>query len=134
MKLTINQYNQIKEYLPIQRGNVQIDNYLLLNALFYILENGCKWRALPEKYGNWATVYKRINRWAKSGVLERIFKTLQQKRVLKAKVSFVALDSTCCKVHPNGCGALKKTECNLLEKQKEDGIPNFIWYPVMIKL
>ena len=50
--LNENQYNLIKGYLPVQRGNVKIANMTLINAVLYIAENGCKWRALPEKFGN----------------------------------------------------------------------------------
>jgi len=134
MELTVNHYERISKYLPIQRGNVKSENIVILNALLYVLENGCKWRALPERFGNWATVYKRLNRWCQSGVLKRVFEGLQKESIVCVRVEFVALDSTCCKVHPNGCGALKKTESNLSERQREDGTPNFIWYPQMPKL
>ncbi len=33
-------------------------------ALLYIIENGCKRRALPKEFGNWHTVYVRFNRWS----------------------------------------------------------------------
>ena len=32
-------------------------------------EQECKWRGLPQRFGNWHTIYTRMNRWAKSGVL-----------------------------------------------------------------
>ncbi|WP_425597238.1 transposase, partial [Synergistes jonesii] len=31
----------------------------LINAILYVTENGCKWRALPKSYGNWHTIYVR---------------------------------------------------------------------------
>ena len=77
--LNENQYNLIKGYLPVQRGNVKIANMTLINAVLYIAENGCKWRALPEKFGNWHTIYTRLKRWAERGVLERLFLGLQKK-------------------------------------------------------
>lgn len=82
----------------------------LVNAILYIVENGCKWRALPECYGKWYTVYKRVNRWAKNGVLKRLFLKLQQEEIAVINVEILALDSSCAKVHPDGCGALKKAE------------------------
>ena len=36
------QYDQIKDVLPVQRGNVEIENIVFLNANFYIAENGCE--------------------------------------------------------------------------------------------
>jgi transposase len=31
---------------------------------------------LPERYGKWKSVHKRLTRWAKSGVWERVFAEL----------------------------------------------------------
>ena len=43
-----------------------------MNAVLYVAENGCKWRALPREFGNWHTVYTRLRRWAECGVSERL--------------------------------------------------------------
>jgi transposase len=96
-------------------------------------ENGCKWRGLPKEYGKWNSVYRRVNRWAKLGVLKRLFYALEKERIAKVGVRILALDSTSCKVHPDGMGALKKTECRALGKQGEGGTSSFMWYPQMIK-
>lgn len=50
MEIIYEQYQKIAKYLPIQRGNVKISNLQLINAILYVAENGCKWRALPEIY------------------------------------------------------------------------------------
>ena len=76
MKLTETQYALVKDTLPRQRGNVSMSNIQVLNAILYVAENGCKWRALPEHFGNWNTIYVRMNRWAKSGVLASGFEGL----------------------------------------------------------
>lgn len=110
MKITKEQYEKIKKYLPRQRGNVSINNLQFLNALLYVVENGCKWRALPKEYGNWHTIYVRMNRWSKNGILDRIFTALQAEGIIKIDVEVICLDSTAVKVHPDACGALKKVE------------------------
>lgn len=46
------QYELIRPYLPVQRGNVLISNLTMINAVLYVAENGCKWRALPPVFGN----------------------------------------------------------------------------------
>jgi transposase len=106
MKITKEQYEQIMVYLPVARGNVKIDNRVLINTLLYMAENGCKWRRLPKEYGKWNSVYRRVN----LGVLKRLFYALEKEQIARVGVKLLALDSTSCKVHPGGMGALKKTE------------------------
>jgi len=108
MELNEAQYRQIEHCLPKQRGNVSHTNLLVLNAILYVAEHGCKWRGLPKRFGNWHTIYTRMNRWSKSGVLDRIFEQLQHAQIVRIKIEAVSLDSTVIKVHPDGTGALKK--------------------------
>jgi transposase len=79
----------------------------MLNAILHVAEHGCKWRGLPKHFGRWHTIYTRMNRWAKAGVLDRVFERLQQERIIHIKIEAVSLDSTSIKVHPDGTGALK---------------------------
>ena len=108
MEITEAQYARIAPYLPVQRGNVSLSNLQVLNAILYVAEHGCKWRGLPARFGNWHTVYMRMNRWSKSGVLDRVFEQLQREQIVRIKLEAVSLDSTIVKVHPDGTGALKK--------------------------
>ena len=73
MEITETQYQQIDHCMPCQRGNVSHSNLQILNAILYVTEHGCKWRGLPKRFGNWHTIYTRMNRWAKSGVLQKVF-------------------------------------------------------------
>jgi transposase len=129
MELTIEQFKVIEAYLPRQRGNVSMSNHQLVNALLYITENGCKWRALPKSFGNWHTIYVRMNRWSKNGTIQRLFEALQKEGIIGIKMEYLCLDSTTVKVHPNGTGALKKTETRVLADQKGDSQLKFIWSP-----
>jgi transposase len=108
MEITPEQYEKIKDSLPVQRGNVRLNNLTMLNALLYVAENGCKWRGLPKHFGNWHSIYVRMNRWAKNGVLDRVFERLQLEQIVRIKIEAFSLDSTIVKVHPDGTGALKK--------------------------
>ena len=129
MELTREQFSLIEPLLPVQRGNVNHDNFKVVNGILYIAEQGCKWRALPPRFGNWHTIYTRMNRWAKSGVLDRVFEELQRKQVILVRIEAVSLDSTSVKVHPDGTGALKKRGLNPSGNPEEDGPPKFIWLP-----
>ena len=133
MEITEEQYARIKDSLPVQRGNVSLSNLQLLNALLYVAEHGCKWRGLPRRFGNWHTIYTRMNRWSKSGAFDRIFEKLQLEQIVRIRIEAFSLDSTSVKVHPDGTGALKKTDHRPLASRAADGQPRFIWLPRMLE-
>ena len=56
MRLTEKQFAKIEHLMPTPRRKPEVSNYDFLCALLYIIENGCKWRALPNEYGNWHTM------------------------------------------------------------------------------
>jgi transposase len=41
----------------------------MVDALFYVLDTGCKWRSLPADFPPWKTVYSLFARWAADGGL-----------------------------------------------------------------
>lgn len=129
MEISESQYQRIADCLPLQRGNVRLPNLLVLNAILYVAEQGCKWRGLPQRFGNWHTIYTRMSRWSKAGVLARVFERLQREQIICIKIEAVSLDSTIIKVHPDGTGALKKTARSPLGNAVEDGAPKYIWLP-----
>jgi transposase len=131
MEITEEQYARIKDSLPVQRGNVSLSNLQVLNAILYVAEQGCKWRGLPKRFGRWHTIYTRMNRWAKSGVLDTVFEQLQREQIVRIRIESVSLDSTTVKVHPDGTGALKKTARRPSANPAADGPPKFIWLPQM---
>lgn len=133
MELTREQFAKIEKYFPVQRGNVKIDNYEFMRAILYVAENGCKWRALPGKFGKWNSVYQRFKRWCENGVIRRAFGALQRERILRVEVKVLAMDSTSCKVHPDAHGAQKKEGGRPSGNPGEDGTPSFTWYPQMTR-
>src|SRR5215472_16578285 len=91
MEITEEQYARIKDSLPVQRGNVRLTNLLVLNAILYVAEQGCKWRGLPKRFGRWHTIYMRMNRWAKNGVLDRLFEQLQLEQIVRIRIEAFSL-------------------------------------------
>ena len=132
MEITTAQFAQIEDCLPKQRGNVSLSNLQVLNAILFVAEHGCKWRGLPKRFGNWHTIYTRMNRWSKAGVLDRVFERLQQSQVVRIKIEAVSMDSTSIKVHPDGTGALEKAARKPSANPVVDGTPRFIWLPRML--
>jgi transposase len=131
VEITEAQLHRIESSLPRQRGNVRVTNLQFLNALLFVAEQGCKWRGLPKRFGPWHTIYTRMNRWSKNGVLDQIFEQLQREQVVRIKIEAVKMDSTIVKVHPDGTGAVKKTAPKPSASPAEDGPPRFIWLPRM---
>ncbi len=133
MELSQAQYDRIAPHLPVQRGNVSVSNFRVLNAILYVAEHGCKWRGLPTRFGNWHTIYTRMNRWSKNGVLDRVFEHLQREQIVRITLEAVSLDSTIVKVHPDGTGARKKTVPKPSAAPGAAGPPRFIWLPRMLE-
>jgi len=129
MELTKSQYQLIQPFLPRQRGNVSLSNQQVLNAIVYVAEHGCTWRGLPAHFGNWHAIDTRMNRWAKRGVLDRVFVALQERQILHVRVEAVSLDSTAVTVHPDGTGARQQTGRQPSANPAPAGPPRFIWLP-----
>ena len=98
MEIPEAQFLRIDSELPRQRGNVRVTNLQLLNALLYVAEEGCKWRELPRRFGPWHTIYTRMNRWSKNGVLDSISERLQREQIVRIKFETIKMDSTIVKV------------------------------------
>ena len=125
MQLTRDQFEHIAPLLPRQRGNVQLENFKVVNAILYVAANGCKWRALPSCYGPWHAIYMRMSRWAKAGVLDALAQQLQRRRLKHVPIKVVSLNSTIVKVHPDGTGAPQKTAPKPSARAVEAGVPSF---------
>jgi len=81
-----------------------ISHYNVFCAVLYVLRTGIAWRDLPEKFGNWHSIYTRFSRWSEKGLWWKILFKLQAQKL--AKVNDVLADSTSFKVHRHG-GDLK---------------------------
>ena len=93
-QITAKQCAKIHPFLPVQRGNVRISNITFINAVLYVLKNGCMWSALPERVGNCRGLRPSLRRWSHSGALERLFAALQ-----KQDADCLGLDGACVKVN-----------------------------------
>ena len=133
MELTQAQYERIAPYLPLQRGNVRVSNRQVLNAILYVAEQGCKWRGLPARFGNWHTIYTRMNRWSKNGVLDGVFEQLQREQIVRIRLEAVSMDSTSVKVPSRWNGRAKKNVPNPSASLAAVGPPRFIWFPRMLE-
>ena len=107
-RLTDSQYARIEPWLPARGNHVKIFHRQVLDAWLYVYYQGCTWRGLPREFGDWHTIYVRLNRWAKAGVLERVARALQQELLAELDLDTLSLDSTIIPVHAHGSAHCEK--------------------------
>ena len=93
--------------LPGREGHVggtAADNRLFVEAVLFRFRAGVPWRDLPARFGDWKIVYQRFNRWAKSGVFERVFRLLASDH----DNEYMMIDATIVRAH-RVAGAQKNT-------------------------
>lgn len=77
--LTDAEWCSIEPLLPPEKavGKLrEVDLREVVNAVFYRVDNGCKWRDLPGDFPAWQTVYGYYRLWTRLGVWERINQSL----------------------------------------------------------
>lgn len=73
----------LKVLLPVERepgkrgrARPPDDNRNVIDGILWRLRTGAPWRDVPEKYGNWNSIFRRFRRWSTCGQLSRcIFHT-----------------------------------------------------------
>jgi transposase len=68
-------FEGIRGIAPISRRQRR-DDRRFLEALQYFVVHNITWRALPEKFGHWNSVWKRFWRLSRSGTFEAFFDAL----------------------------------------------------------
>lgn len=106
--LTDAQWDRIRNLVPGKagdRGRTGKDNRLFVDAVLYILKTGLPWRDLPERFGNWNSVWRRFDRWCANDIWEQIVKEL-----CEYDLEEVQLDSTSIKVHLAAVGGRREVD------------------------
>ena len=79
--LTQAQYELLSDLMPeIKSGGRprEVELWDVLNAIFYVLVEGVRWRALPGDFPAWQTVYTYFRNWRKDGTWIRMHDKLRE--------------------------------------------------------
>jgi len=98
------EWRVLKELLPAEdgRGRPPIDRRATINGILWRLRTGAPWRDVPERYGNWNSIWRCFRRWSQSGVWEAVATTLAE---ALADNKRHMVDSTIVRGHPQAAGA-----------------------------
>ncbi len=79
--LTRDQYELLSDMIPeAKRGGRkrEVDMWEIRNAIFYILVEGVRWRALSGDFPAWQTVYTYFRNWRQDGTWLKIHDSLRE--------------------------------------------------------
>ncbi|MBD3624679.1 MAG: IS5 family transposase [Rhodobacteraceae bacterium] len=82
-----------------------MDNRQVLEGIFWIARTGATWHDLPERFGNWNTVWRRFARWRDAGIFDAILEALLASGA--GDVTIQMIDSTVIRTHQHSAGARK---------------------------
>lgn len=100
-ELTDKQWRRIEKLLPSQPGRrAKLGDRNFINAILWVMRTGAPWRDMPERFGNWKTIYNRFANWAKRGLWHRFFKALQ----LQVDPAASLLDASVVRAHQDAAG------------------------------
>ena len=103
--LSDRQWAVIEPYVPkVYTGKRRVDDRRVISGIVHRLREGCRWRALPEVYGPYTTVFNRYNRWSKRGLWQAIFAALAESG---EPPGAAMIDSSSVKAHRSASGAQK---------------------------
>lgn len=101
------QWNEIKAFLE-RHSRVYVgqeaDCRRFISAIQWISRTGSQWRALPERYGKWNSIYQRFRRWCAKGVWSDMLRHFANEPDLE----WLLVDSSIVRAHPCAAGAPKK--------------------------
>ena len=128
--LTEAEWRILKGLLPVEReagkrgrGRPPEDNRNIINGILWRLRCGTAWRDVPDKYGNWNSIYRRFRRWSGSGVWESVAITLAE---TMAESGHYNIDSTSIRAHVSAAGGKGGVINELLAARGEGSPVKFI--------
>ena len=80
--LTDTEWKLIEPLLPkpLPKGpKANVDLREVVNGIFYLLQEGCRWRSIPHDLPPWQTISFYFRKWQKKGIWSKVNKILRKK-------------------------------------------------------
>jgi transposase len=100
--LTDAQWDRLQPIIPrrAQGRKSALGDRLFVDAVIFRACTGIQWRDLPERFGNWKTVYNRFRNWAAKDVWAQVFRELQ----IDVDETASIVDGTTVRAHQDASG------------------------------
>ena len=111
--LTDQEWNAIRVFLPAEKtgraGRPWKPHRQVIDGIMFVLRAGVAWRDVPQKFGNWKTIYNRFRRWVNQGLWTRIVQKIISRLYEQGEIDFElwCIDGTVIRAHRAAAGARK---------------------------
>jgi transposase len=91
-------------------GRQQLERRTVAEATAWRVRTGALWGDVPERLGNWKTVYRDFDRWAKAGMWAQVLERVQSLADADGELDWVvSVDSMIARVHRHGATLPRRT-------------------------
>lgn len=97
---------------PEWKGNGRpiLDMRSTVEGIVWRFRTGALWRDVPERFGNWNSIYNRFSEWSKDGTWDTALAAVQAASQRSTDVDWtVSVDATITRVHQHGASLPRTT-------------------------
>lgn len=115
--LTDEQWARLQPLLPTRAEGRKATrgDRLFIDAVIFRAKTGIAWRDLPDRFGNWKSVYNRFRNWAEKDCWAQIFREL---RIDVDETASIA-DGSVVRAHQDASGGKGGSKAMLLDALEE---------------
>ena len=101
--LTDAEWELVGPLLVTECGRPSQETRQHLDGMLWRAREGAGWRAIPDRYGKWNTVWRRFARWRDLGLFEAILAALAGSGAAEERLQMI--DATVVRAHQHAAGA-----------------------------
>lgn len=103
-------WERIQVILPPEKpetGRPREPHRPILQGIWWRIRTGAPWRDIPEKFGDWSTIYDRFRKWVRTGLWNEVFRRVHSWLDRNGKLDWELhlVDATIVPAHRHAAGA-----------------------------